>query len=183
MAVTDPGAIYNQNLADIALREGQELATIGEKEGYLRTNVGNSENLITQAEPGTYTAERERAAKGGIRNSGVNSERKATIASSFAGKRITNQAKLTQGEAEDKRAREGVGIKRIEGEHTAAEKRAADEEANIAANPVVPAAAPASVAAPGLNTPRITAAGVSIGVKPAPQVPIVKSVKKQPGSK
>jgi hypothetical protein len=181
MAAVDPGAIYNTTLADLGLQSTNELATIGENEGFLRTNVGNSENLITQAEPGTYTAESNRANKGGVLNSGTNSTRKGTIANAFAGKRTANEAKLSQGLATDNKARETVGLKKTTGEHTAANVRAEQIDALQAANPTVPPPPPAPVApsAQPYNAPRVTAAGVTIGVKPPIKVPLVVSSKAQ----
>jgi hypothetical protein len=133
----DPQAIYNTTLADLGLQASNETAAIGEDEGYARTNTLNAENTLTGEEPTTYTAESNKANKGGLLESGINSQRKATIASNFASKRTANQAKLSQDLGGYKRQGELVGIKQVEGEHTAAEKRAIDEEAYNAANPGV----------------------------------------------
>jgi hypothetical protein len=147
-----PGEIYNTAVADAGLVEGNELATIGEGEANLRSNVGNAENTITSAEPRTYNAEVKTAAKGGLLNSGINSQRKTTIANNFAQKRTANQARLTQGLNTYKRSREGAGLKKTLTEHNALGKRTAEEEAWNATHPVA-AAVPQAAAAPVPNAP------------------------------
>ena len=148
-ATPDPGAIYNTTLADLGLQESNTLATIGEGEGFLRTNVNNSENLLSGQEPGVYTAESNKANKGGLLTSGVNTQRKATIASSYAEKRTANQAKLSQGLTTYGKQRETAGLTKTLGEHTAAATRAAQEDANRAANPTVEPTTPVRTAPPG----------------------------------
>jgi hypothetical protein len=160
-AAVDPGAIYNTTLADLGLQESNTLATIGENEGFLKTNVGNAENTLTGQEPGTYTAESNRANRGGLLTSGVNTQRKATVASSYAEKRTANQAKLSQGLSTDQKARQTAGLTKTLGEHTAAATRAANEDALQAANPTVAPAAPATPR-PAAVAPPAGPKGISI---------------------
>ena len=169
MAAVDPGAIYNQTLGDLGLQETQTLGKIGEEEDFLKSNIGNAENLITGAEPGTYSAESNRANKGGILTSGANANRKATIATNFAGKRTANQARLTQGLAGFERGRQGAGLTKTIGEHTAAGTRAANEDALAAQFPTVPTPAPLTNASAGV--PAIPA-----GAKPPPGMEFVNGL-------
>ena len=171
MAATDPGELYNQILGDLKLTAGNELATIGEQEGFLRTNVGNAENLLTGQEPTTYTAEANRANKGGILNSGINTQRKGTIAQNFAGKRTANQAKLSQGLTTYNKQRETVGLKETEGEHKAAQTKAEQEDALQAQFPTVPVTG---------TTPTVPAARISPAAPPAPTRPGQITQRQQP---
>lgn len=149
MAAVDPGAIYTSTLADLGLQESNTLGTIGENEGSLKTNVNNAESLLTGLEPGVYTAEANKANKGGLLTSGINTQRKATIASSYAEKRTANQAKLSQGLTTDQKAREVANTTKVVGEHKAAGERAEREDALQAANPTVAPVAPVRTAPPG----------------------------------
>lgn len=176
MAAVDPGAIYNTTLADLGLQSGNELAKIGEEEGFTRTNVGNKENTLTQQEPATYTAESNRANKGGILTSGINTQRKGTIAANFAGKRTANQAELSQRLSSYNKGRETVGLKQKIKEHEAAATKAVNEDdAYRAANPIVPPE-PKPYAPPG--TPQIPA-----GATPPPGMEFVNGLTVPIGTK
>lgn len=137
-AVPDPGALYNQTLADLGRQEALSLAAIGEGEGDLRTNINQAEQGISEREPGTYRAETNAAQRQGLLTSGINSGRKSEIASRFGAARAANQARLSQGLGSFQKQREQAGLTRETGERAAAQRRLEQQEAYNAANPPLP---------------------------------------------
>ncbi len=171
MAV-DPGALYNENLANLQFNEHQQDIPVEQEYGTYNPITGTwsggqadarsgaKETALTQQEtlPGNpYQVESNRANRGGILTSGTNTARKTTIASGFAARRLLNTTGLAEGRAKGLTQLQGFKATREHGEVNAGKQRTREQDEYNAANPTMPVAA----AAPG--QPRTPIAPARVG--------------------
>src|SRR5436190_9201258 len=89
-------ALYWQTKGALAFNEGRRLARIGEGESKARSEATRREGAYGRGEPLAYKANQERANRGGILESGINSRRRGTIAADYAAKRLATQEGLQE---------------------------------------------------------------------------------------
>lgn len=116
----DPrGAAYFQQLA--ALQHQYDTSLAGNAEGLTnaRSNAVYGEGQLTQQEPRSYQQNERTANKGGILESGVNAERRGTIAQQYAAKRAQVQKGLLGTEGQLRRSNELAGSRLQSGQANA----------------------------------------------------------------
>jgi hypothetical protein len=88
-AAGDPrNAEYGENIAALEHAYNTTLAGDAETLGDAKSNAAYQRSLIGQAEPGGYRSEADKASSGGILESGVNAQNRATLASKYADQRF-----------------------------------------------------------------------------------------------
>jgi len=144
----DPEAQWQENQANLGVQATWEEGGITQGLNQTKARVGYQESEVDRAEPGTFRASANRANKGGLLTSGINARRRTDVVNNFAARRTANQLTLSQAQESAKRAQEGVGLKRTQGEGKNARERDAAKEAYARANPTI---APPPIQSPKVN--------------------------------
>lgn len=108
----DPrNAKYFENIAALEHAYNTTLANDKEALSNDQTNAQYQQSLLSKAEPGAYHANQHKANAEGLLESGVNAERRGTIASQYAQKRYTIQHGLQEDEGKIRKNEEAEQYK------------------------------------------------------------------------
>lgn len=170
----DPrNANYFQTLAQLEHQEQSTLAGLNERESSARSAATYRQGLLGQQEPQSYKANQHRANAGGIAESGVNAERRGTIATDYANKRYAVTNNLQNTENQIGRARQQAKEAREAGEGRAANTALGEGYKSLLENPPAPENPAGSVPAKVTSS---AAGTVTVGGRPGPPVSIAREV-------
>jgi hypothetical protein len=128
----DPrNAKYFENLAALEHAYNTTLADDKETLSNDQTNAQYQQSLLTKAEPVAYRNNQHKANAGGILESGVNAERRGTIATQYAQKRYTVQHGLQEDEGKVRKNEEAEQYKYESGRGKAANEALSEGYKNL----------------------------------------------------